>query len=192
MKKTYFILLVLFSSVSLFAQSPWTYGIKAGANLSGFHTKNSTNTDLHGFQVGGLVNYQATDIFAVQAELHYLQKGGAFTKTEIGSGSFKSYYTESKLSYLEVPLVAQLIVFKKLRVEIGPQISFLVSDKTSIDGEEIESDPNSTDLGLAGGLSYYFNHAIFVQTRYVYGLQEVFEDYSYKNSVVTLSVGYLF
>ena len=31
MKKTYFILLVLFSSVSLFAQSPWTYGIKAGA-----------------------------------------------------------------------------------------------------------------------------------------------------------------
>ncbi len=176
--------------MSLFAQEPWSYGVKAGANLSGFHTKNSTNTDLQGFQLAGLVNYRAADVFAVQTELQYIQKGGAFT--EIDPGNFENYYTESKLSYLEVPLLAQLIFLKKLRLEIGPQISFLVSDKTTLNGEEIEANPNSTDIGLAGGLSYYFNKGIVIQTRYVYGLQEVFEAYGYKNSAIMLSLGYMF
>lgn len=41
-----------------------------------------------------------------------------------------------------------------------------------------------------GGLEYQFQNGIFIQTIYSYGLTKLFENKDFKNSVVSLSIGY--
>lgn len=57
---------------------------------------------------------------------------------------------------------------------------------------EFSEDDCVFDFALNGGLSFKFNDDLFLQARYSYGLTEIFENERYKNSVVSLSLGYFF
>ena len=60
MNKFFLFFTLLFCSLSLLqAQDQLRYGLKAGANLSGYHTENSAKTDRIGYQFGGVINYQS-------------------------------------------------------------------------------------------------------------------------------------
>jgi hypothetical protein len=45
-------------------------------------------------------------------------------------------------------------------------------------------------MNVNAGLSYEFKKGIFIQGRYGYGLTELFDGKDYKNSCVSLSLGY--
>jgi opacity protein-like surface antigen len=76
----------------------------------------------------------------------------------------------------------------KLSLELGPQASFLVSERNEVDA----NDTNSFEFGIAGGLSYKITKSIFVSGRYVAGLTEAKKDADVKNSLIQFSVGYMF
>ena len=196
MNKFFLFFTLLFCSLSLLqAQDQLRYGLKAGANLSGYHTENSAKTDLFGYQFGGVINYQSNSLLALQAELNFTKKGGGFHTYEYTnfSAEFIGGYTETQLTYIEIPLTVQLIFLKKFRLETGPQISFLINDQTTYRDEEVDVELNVLDFGLTGGLTYTFGEHFFLQARYTYGLSEVYsEPDRYKNSVVSLALGYLF
>lgn len=195
-KKLILALFVLIST-NLIAQSEIRFGAKAGVNLTGFHTGKSANTDNVLFNIGGLAELNLSESFSLQAELLYNRKGGLFHVRNTGVAQFFSI--DTKLDYIDLPIQAKFEFVKNLSLDIGPQIGFLINSKGEIvnsqndSGEEVEfTNTNTVDFALNGGLSFKFNDNLFLQARYSYGLTEIFENERYKNSVVSLSLGYFF
>ena len=177
------------------AQSTLNLGLKGGANYSGFHTDKSTFTDLFGINAGGIAEYQFTDMFGLQAEVLYNTKGGGFGSSN-GNG-IQTLSLDAKLNYLDIPLMAKFYIVKGISIDVGPQIGFLLSSKgTASDGDEEEeielTDLNSTDFSINAGFTFNLGDRAILQARYSYGLTEVFNNQDYKNSVISVSLGYFF
>lgn len=186
MKKLLFLvaLATLGISKSTYAQDV-KFGVKTGLNLANITGASDVDTNnLIGFHIGAISEISVSDKFSVQPELLYTRQG-----SEIGN-AFKI-----KLDYLAIPIMAKYYVMPKLSLELGPQVSFLVSDKIEFEGAGIpdaETDAASTDFGLNVGAGYKLDSGIFMQARYNFGISTISENPDLKNSVLKLSLGYQF
>ena len=186
-----FLLLLLITLLSLsksFSQNKTSFGIKAGVNFTGFHTGTSTYTGEFGLNAGLILEHRISDLLSVQPELIFNEKAGDYTI----SGNDMVIIATSKVKYIDVPIMAKINILENLNLQLGPQIGFLLSEKTNYDSNEIEIEPEFLDFAINGGLGYQTQSNIFVQARYSYGLKEIFENRNYKNSVISLSIGYKF
>jgi hypothetical protein len=181
--------LLMLSTLSI-AQSELTFGVKGGANFTGFHTGSSTFSSEFGINLGGIAEYSLSDRFSIQAELLFNQKAGTFTIKD--NSNFVLGSVVSKLGYIDIPIIAKIYIGDKFSFEVGPQFGFNISEKTEFNDSEIESETNTLDTAIVGGFGYQFEQGLFIQARYGYGLSEVFENDKYKNSVISLSLGYKF
>lgn len=155
-------------------------GVKAGLNYANF-TGTEIQTDaITSYHAGLLAELKLMDKFAIQPELLYTTQGASYKEA---SQEFKN-----ELGYIAIPVLAKIYLGESFSVELGPQASFLLSEKNDFDIE----DSNTFDFGLAGGLSYKITKNIFVQGRYVLGLTEISSDADAKNSVLQLSAGLMF
>ena len=182
------ILLLMFCGL-LSAQNEFDFGVKGGTNFTGFHTGNSANTSEFGINFGGIVEYSLSNRFSIQAEFLYNEKAGTFI---INGNSNIFLGGVVKLAYIDIPVLAKIYLSDKFSFDIGPQIGFNISEKIEFDGSEIDTDVKTIDTAIVGGFGYQFEQGIFIQARYAFGLSEVFEDDRYKNSVISLSLGYKF
>lgn len=191
MRKT-FTLTILFLTLYGYtqAQNQLEFGVKAGGNFTGFHTGSSTFSSEFGINLGGIAEYSLSDRFSIQAELLFNQKAGTFTVRD--NSNLVLGNVVSKLGYIDIPILAKVYISEKFSFEVGPQIGFNISEKTEFNGSEVESELNTLDTALVGGFGYQFEQGLFIQARYGYGLSEVFENERYKNSVISLSLGYKF
>ena len=186
MKKS-IVLFFLISTCCTFSQNKISYGVKAGANYSGFRTDNGTNSDLFGINLGGVAKMDLTTTFGLQAELNVNSKGGVYRFP------LTSNNPEIRLTYINLPILLQTKITKKFCFELGPEFGFLVGQKAELNGDTFEiNDAKTFDMNLNIGLSYQFEKGIFIQGRYGYGLTELFENSDYKNSCISMSVGYFF
>ena len=155
-------------------------GVKAGLNYANF-TGTEIQTDaITSYHAGLLAEIKLMDKFAIQPELLYTTQGASYK--EAGE-EFKN-----ELGYIAIPVLAKIYLGQSFSVELGPQASFLLSEKNDFDLE----DSNTFDFGLAGGLSYKITKNIFVQGRYVLGLTEISSNADAKNSVLQFSAGLMF
>ena len=183
------ILLLMICGITT-AQSKLNYGVKAGGNFTGFHTGSSTFTSEFGINIGGIAEYSFSDRIGIQTELLLNQKAGNFGVRD--NSNFFLGNIVSKLVYIDIPILAKIYIGNKFSFEVGPQIGFKISEKTEFNGEEIESEIKTLDTAIVGGFGYQFDQGLFIQARYGYGLSEIFENERYKNSVISLSLGYKF
>lgn len=187
MKKTILVTVLLLAiSVNVQAQL-LRFGIKAGlnyANQTGTDiTINSTNykTDaITSYHAGLVAEINLTEGFSVQPELLYSTQGA----------TYKNALTEFKneLGYLSIPVMAKFHLNKFISLDLGPQASFLLSERNQFDVK----DANTFDFGVAGGLGLNITKNIFIQGRYVLGLTDASKDAQIKNSVVQVSAGLMF
>jgi hypothetical protein len=187
MKKTILVsVLLLAASFTMQAQSV-KFGIKAGlnyANQTGTDiTINSTNykTDaITSYHAGLVAEIKILDKFSIQPELLYSTQGA----------TYKDAFTEFKneVGYLSVPVMAKIYLSENVSLELGPQASFLLSDRKAFNA----LDQSTFDFAAAGGLGLKITKSIFIQGRYVLGLTEVSKDAQTKNSTVQISAGILF
>lgn len=193
------ITLVLFVLIStnLIAQNDIRFGVKSGVNLTGFHTGKSADTDNVLFNIGGLAELDLTNSFSLQIELLYNKKGGLVLVRNVPVSQF--YTIDTKLDYIDIPIQGKFEFIKNLSFDFGPQIGFLIISQGEIvnsqndNGKKVElTNTNTIDFALNGGFSYKFDENFFLQARYSYGLTEIFNNKKYKNSVISLSLGYLF
>lgn len=77
---------------------------------------------------------------------------------------------------------------KSLSLEVGPQASFLLSQKNDVQWD----DANTFDFALNAGLGLKITESIFVQGRYSLGLTDASSNADIRNSVVQLSAGFMF
>ncbi|WP_452224548.1 porin family protein [Lacinutrix chionoecetis] len=195
--KKHLILSILFFSILLVnAQDDFYLGAKGGLNYSGFHTENGANTDNFGIAIGAFADIEVNALISIHAELLFNQKGGLIPVRDAMT-DLPAYAINTKLSYIDLPVYAKLNFIDNFGVLFGPQIGFLINSKGEIEsndatnGEAIAfSNENSIDVALNAGLSYDISDRLLIQATYSYGLMEVFEDVAYKNSVISLSIGY--
>jgi opacity protein-like surface antigen len=180
MKKT-LLISALFLAMSVSTQAQLlNFGVKGGLNYANL-TGSTTKTDaIASYHVGVLAEINLSEKFTIQPELLYSTQGATY-KTILGD-------IDNELGYLSIPVMAKIHLNKMISLELGPQASFLLSEKDEFDIHN----QNTFDFAAAGGLGFKITKSIFVQARYVLGLTEVSKDAETKNSVVQVSAGLLF
>jgi opacity protein-like surface antigen len=180
MKKIVLITAFIFA-ISFTAQAQLLkFGVKAGlnyANLSGTEIQTDAITSYH---AGLIAEIKLMDKFAIQPELLYSTQGASYK--DVGE-EFKN-----ELGYITIPVLAKIYLGESLSLDLGPQASFLLSEKDKFNA----TDSNTFDFGVAAGLGYKITKNIFVQGRYVLGLSEVSTTAETKNSVLQFSAGLMF
>jgi opacity protein-like surface antigen len=163
-------------------------GVKAGVNFA----SQTGDASLQGvaFDKEGITNFHAglvaeiklLEKFSIQPELLYSTQGATYKNA---AQEFKN-----ELGYLSIPVMAKIYLnnANSVSLELGPQASFLMSNKKEFDVE----DPNTFDFALNAGLGLKLTKSIFVQARYSLGLTDVSKDAEVKNSTIQLSAGFMF
>jgi hypothetical protein len=181
------------------------FGAKAGVNFAS--VGGDETGDLDGrtsFHIGGVAEIVISEKFSFQPELLYSAQGAKASGSEPGFGSFESEY---KFDYLNIPLMAKFYVAEGFSLEAGPQIGFLLSAKDdwteTFDGftdsgtDDLKDYTKGIDFGLNFGLGYKMETGLNFGARYNLGLSNIndgegFDDFKNQNSVIQISVGYMF
>ncbi|WPO79283.1 porin family protein [Flavobacterium sp. KACC 22761] len=166
------------------------FGIKGGLNITSFTGGGYWDTSsLVGFQLGGFAEIKIIDRLSIQPEVLFSTQGARLD----------NLHFDSKLDYINVPVLAKFYITKQFTVEGGPQLGFLVSAKN--DGHDAKNDFKSVDTGFNFGAGYNFTDNFSVGIRYTVGLSNIadynvdnIDDYydSPKNSVFALTLAYKF
>lgn len=180
MKKTFLVIVLLFvMTISVQAQL-LQIGVKAGLNYANFSGTTIQTDAITSYHAGLLAEIKLLDKFAIQPELLYTTQGATYN-TVLGD-------VKNELGYIAIPVLAKIYLSKSFSLELGPQASFLLSEKNNFNA----SDPNTFEFAVDAGLSFKVTKSIFLQGRYVLGLTEVSPNADAKNSVLQLSAGLMF
>ena len=193
-----------FTFFSVAANAQINLGLKAGLNLASLPSDFESASAV-GFH-GGIWAKVGAGPVGFRPELLISTKGGETTITSNDPATgFTNLKNDINLVYADVPLLLEFSPVPILKVHLGPQFSFLLSDKVdvndvsgSVQAIEEAYDFNDLDLGLVFGLGVTvmkFDAGI----RYNLGLSKVSEfnlagvqNTDFKNSVIQVSVGYKF
>lgn len=159
------------------------FGIKGGINLTNLYRneKLDDNNLKPGFQAGVFVRKPFAEIFAIQPELLFSNKGAklGYTNTVFGcrSGTLN-------LNYIEVPVLLKVSPLPFLSFHAGPYASYLVNanvskDQYSFDGSSSQTDTqlntdafNTVDYGAAAGAELNLG-IVDIGARYNLGMRKV-------------------
>lgn len=161
--------LVIVSLTTLGASAQVNFGLKAGMNIStlrgdGVEKANS----LIGANVGAFVNIPVSTTFSFQPEVLYSMEGA---KEDV-------FDTKIMLNYVNIPLMLKYTDASGFFGELGPQIGFLTSAKSKINGNtaDIKDLFKSTNFSLGIGAGFNFTPSVGVGLRYNLGLSNISED----------------
>ena len=178
---------VLFLATSAAVQAQFVQiGVKAGvnfANQTGGSDFNGISVDKEGitsYHAGLVAELKLLEKFSIQPELLYTTQGATYKNAV---SEFKN-----EMGYIAIPVMAKIYLSDAFSLEVGPQASFLLSQKNDFDVK----DAKTFDFALAAGLGFKITKNIFVQGRYGLGLTEISKEAKAKNSVFQLSAGFMF
>ena len=173
MKKfTFIFLLNLLVSSALLAQV--SVGVKAGGALAniaesgvGWGTDNGSKTK-NTYLLGAYLNLPLAAGLELQPEILYVNIG--FEDSMFGE---QNYY-----HYISLPLMLQYKLTDKLRVEAGPELSYLIDVGTNRSTISYRSYFKDLDMAVNVGLSYSPIEKLFIGLRYNLGVYDVSKDYT--------------
>lgn len=164
-----------------------------------------------GALIGVEAEYQLADMFSLAAGLNFAMQGCQWEDTElkIGGESLKLKDNKIQLNYLNLPIVANVYLFKGFAVKTGVQLGFLLSAKQKLDmtgsiggssatvkyDEDVKDQCKKFDVSIPIGVSYQVPTVpVYIDARYNLGLTKIVKDIdeSVKNQVFQLTVGYKF
>ena len=164
-----------------------------------------------GALIGVEAEYQLADMFSLAAGLNFAMQGCQWEDTElkIGGESLKWKDNKIQLNYLNLPVVANVYLFKGFAVKTGVQLGFLLSAKQKLDmtgsiggssatvkyDEDVKDQCKKFDVSIPIGVSYQVPTVpVYIDARYNLGLTKIVKDIdeSVKNQVFQLTVGYKF
>jgi hypothetical protein len=190
-----FFLLALFcmpivKSQSLFDLSPsnddqdawpltWSAGAGIGfdyANVAGSDTDNEDALSTVSIELDFHLNL--SEHFGLQAELEYANQGYSFNDTDV------------KLTYLNVPIMADYEIVDNLSLQAGPQFGFNLCARSIFGDIETDIDVESVDIGVGIGAQYRTNwNGLFFNVRYTRGFTDIYSNFNASNSVIGATVG---
>ena len=211
MKKVLFILAIAIAVTGSVNAQDVKIGAKVGLNLAsitgdGDVYGEDSDTKI-GFNQGLFAEISLSDKFIFQPELLFSTQGNVYKQ-----GSFDDLIKITiELDYLNIPLLIKYAVSDKFALEFGPQLGFLLSANTDVEGilfdnetisvrQDVKDSFKSIDLGLNFGISIDVSEKVMIGARYNLGLSNISdeedigieEDINVKNSLFSMFVGYRF
>lgn len=184
MKKLILVAIMLFSITTVVQAQSIRFGIKGGANFANQNGDTppafESTESITSYHAGLVSEIKLLDNFAIQPELLYSTQGASYKNA---AEEFKN-----ELGYLSIPVLAKIYLSKSLSLELGPQASFLLSERKNVDF----GDQNTFEFAAVGGLGLNITKNLFVQARYGLGLTEASRDADIKNTTIQLSAGIMF
>ena len=177
-------------------------GVKAGLNYSNIYDSKNDEYDANGkfgVAAGGFLAIPIGRFLGIQPEVLYSQKGYKQSGSVLGS----SYDFTRTSHYLDIPLLVSIKPTSVLTFQLGPQFSYLMRQKTTINsglGTVIDEDEFDNDnirkntLGAVIGVDFNFDKVVF-GTRAGWDLTNNNGDGTstnprYKNVVVQATLGF--
>ncbi len=194
---------IIFGVSNSYAQKSKTQvGIKAGVSLMtlGAATSNgvSINYDFRpGFQGGMFIEAPLSSSISFSPQVLFTQKGGN-VNTTINGVNIKGF---TQINYIDVPLLVGFKASPNLAFYVGPQVSFLLSQKDMVTvGSTTTTNTTTTgtrktNFGANIGAGYKFNENIGLNINYIYDFSHAAEQaYSNgeRNSGFVFTLGYTF
>ena len=190
MKKIILSAIIMMTTTCAFAQyEAGDITVQPRVGMIGADFNNTGDTEARvGFLVGTEFEYYLSDRFSLAAGLNYAQQGS----------KLKDHDLTFKRDYLNVPIVANVYLFKGFALKAGVQPGFKTSAKleaksSNYSGSVDLDDVKSFDLSIPVGLSYEFKHFV-LDARYTFGCTKVLDDndLNSKNLTFQLTLGYKF
>ena len=180
----------VFSSIVRTAGT-FTLQPKVGLNVASMTELDGSDPRI-GLAVGAEGQYQFSDLVGVSFGLLYSQQGATGEFNFMGINADQTM----KLDYINVPILANVYLFKGLAVKLGIQPAFKVNSsvKTTVNGHSESVDLDGVkgfDFSIPVGLSYEFSNVVF-DARYNFGCTKTFEKADSRHSVFQFTVGYKF
>lgn len=166
-----FCLLVFLSSCPLAAQSKFKAGLLAGFTATQYDGDSHAGYNKLGLLGGVFSRIPINERWKFQFAITYFQKGARkYPNPE--KGDFSQY--ELNLDYAEVPVLF-LVKYKKIVIEGGLAIGFLVAEKEVVNEIDITGlrPFGATDFSFNLGLTYRINDSWEINSRYNYSILPV-------------------
>lgn len=192
------------SATATLGSNATRFGIKAGANLMMAGKFDVAGTDytskyMPGYQAGFFAEIPLGGSFAFAPEVLYSRKGGKFDETIGGTNGV----IETKIGYIDVPVLFSYSATPSLNFIIGPQVSFFTDQdtETSLNGTVTATSSDGEDFrkSIAGGvvgLGYKLTPNLNINGRYSMDFQSTSNDDINQDkarlSGFALSLGYAF
>ncbi|WP_430408468.1 porin family protein [Kordia sp.] len=160
------------------------FGAKLGANFGSLYGNNTGSIDpiLSVINFGFYSEIPLNEKFSFQPEIMYSIQG------------FSVDDKITRLNYLNLPLMGKYYLTKKLSVEAGPQVGFLVSAKGPTGN--VKGNFKTLDVGVNFGVGYKLNNGLNFGARYNLGLSNINDmngsSDKLRNGVLQVTVGYSF
>ena len=152
-----------------------------------------------GFNAGVFLNIAATEMVDVHPEMLYSTRGYRRVKS-IGTKDTNLLHI---LSYIDFPFLANIHIGDNAFIEAGPQIGYLINDKTK--GQVVSSSTiyqidtgnvygyKTTEYSLVLGGGYKFNFGMSAALRLNYGITKLYDANSLSRNIsFGVSVSYWF
>ncbi|RZK31944.1 MAG: PorT family protein [Hymenobacter sp.] len=178
MKKTLLALVFAVGALNAAQAQSARFGIKAGASLTSLTNTSSQTEYKFGFNGGVLANFAVNDMFSIQPEVLYSNKGYKFKNLDD---------TRFALNYIDVPVLAKIATGATgLFFEVGPQVGFRLSAdlKDSNNSASLKDFTKSVDFGYAAGLGFQVESGAMIGLRYNGGISKVGKDVNFGNGIV--------
>lgn len=192
MKKFILAAIVMMVSVSTFAQrEPGTVTIQPRIGFSAADFNNTEDTSARvGMVAGAEVEYYVSNMLGIAGGLLYSQQGAEV--------DFARNKLKFKIDYINVPIIANIYVWKGLALKAGLQPGFKINSKIDGSSGDVHAEANmdnvkSFDISIPAGISYDFGRLV-LDARYNFGLLQVFDDdyLDSKNLTFQIALGYKF
>jgi hypothetical protein len=196
-----FVITILLTMFFSFATGA-SFGIKAGMNIANMHGDDIGGTQSKiGFIGGGFATFGLGDVFAIQPEILYSQKGYRFEQWYMGA----LYRETGMLYYIEIPMLSKITIQAKGNIKpnffIGPYFGINLTAKKRIQAieppheEDIENF-RDTEFGMVfgGGVDFVgVRGKVGFEGRYTFGLTTTSEFWDdIKNDVISFMLSYSF
>jgi hypothetical protein len=165
----------LISFISGYSQD-LKFGILAGMDLANIRIINLP--DVHGiqiepivtFNINGYIGYKSVGFWGISAEPGFIQKGSLFKEDDSETGY--------RNNYIQIPVLLDIRIFKKLFLSIGPELGWLIHSEvgsTACPNCLIALYDKKFELSGLAGISYNIIKYIDIGIRYNHGLTNIFK-----------------
>lgn len=197
------------------------YGITAGADYTtlgkssyALESQSFNFKWRYGFQAGVYADLPLSTKFSITPQVLYTQKGGqvnmGIPEYSVPDGAVnynRRYEGSTKLNYIDIPVLVTYKACGKLSIFAGPQVSFLLSQRSSFtdtrNPDPIYWNSNSkggftkTIIGGNAGIGYNYDKHLGLNLHYAYDFQHIgtntdVSNSTERNSGFALMVSYLF
>lgn len=212
-------MMVTMSAHAQFEPGKWSLDFQLGLGVSYLtgQEKLSLNNNLLDKQVRAIasaqvgVSYQVVAPLSLSAAVGVGVAGGDWENLKDGNTRYEQNGID--LTYLQIPVMAHLYIYKGLAINVGVQPSFLlngdltqhVETKLPVEGRnrkvysdirtDLSDDLNTFDFSIPMGISYEFKKHFYIGAQYNLGLSTVnkkgyFSSKDMHNGLIQLTFGY--